>query len=294
MAHHHRTLGFYPLNAVSDASEITRKAKSNLAIALTLLPRERRDDMVTFYAFCRTIDDLADEVGIPPIERERSLELWENGLKHGFQNPDDLQREVIALRDRRMLPNDLLLALIDGCRMDLQPQRFATWEALSGYIWKVSCAVGLVSIRIFGCQDAGSERYAVELGNALQLTNILRDVGEDLANGGRLYLPLEDLARFDLVPEDLPCAPSDTRFLAFMNDQATRADTCFRAAEAALPPADRAALLPARVMAEIYRRVLDKMRADGFRVFEKRYRISRPRKLAILAKHLVARSLTFE
>jgi phytoene synthase len=287
-------LGIHPLNSVSDASEITRKAKSNLAIALTLLPRERRDDMVTFYAFCRTIDDLADEAGIPPIVRARSLEVWENGLKHGFQNPDDLQREVIALRDRRQLSNGLLLAIVDGCRMDLVPQRFITREDLSGYIWKVACAVGLVSIRIFGCQDLGSERYAVELGNALQLTNILRDVGEDLANGRRLYLPLEDLARFHLVPEDLPCSSHDARFLAFMNDQAARAEAYFRAAEATLPSADRAALLPARVMAEIYRRVLNKMRADGFRVFEKRYRISRALKLAILAKHLVARALPFE
>lgn len=279
---------------MSEASEITRKAKSNLAIALTLLPRDRRDDMVIFYAFCRTIDDLADEADIPPVQRAQSLELWATGLKDGFRNPNDLQREVVALRDRRQLPNDLLLAIIDGCRMDLEPQRFATREDLSGYIWKVACAVGLVSIRIFGCHDPGSERYAVALGNALQLTNILRDVGEDLTNGGRVYLPLEDLARFDLTPEDFPCAPGDSRFLAFMNDQAVRAEGYFRAAEAALPSADRAALLPARVMAEIYEGVLRKMRADGFRVFEKRYRLSRPRKLAILAKHLVARTLRFE
>ena len=132
-----------------------------------------------FYAFCRTIDDLADDPEVPSENRARSLDDWENGILRGFDSPNELQQEVISLRDRQNIPNDLLVAIIDGCRMDLQPQRFATWEDLSDYIWKVACAVGLVSIRIFGCTDPGCERYAVALGRALQLTNILRDIGED-------------------------------------------------------------------------------------------------------------------
>jgi len=275
---------------VSVASDITRKAKSNLAFALTILPRERREDMVVFYAFCRTMDDLADDPSVATTERVRSLDAWEKGITAGFEAPDEFQREVIALRDRQQIPNELLVAIIDGCRMDLQPQRFETWDDLSGYIWKVACTVGLVSIRIFGCTDPGSERYAVALGHALQLTNILRDIGEDLANGTRIYLPLEDLARFQYTEQNLIDRVRDERFLALMDFQAARAENFFQQATDALPTIDRSALVPARIMAEIYHLLLGKMRDDRFHVFEKRYRISKARKLAILSKHLIARS----
>jgi phytoene synthase len=279
---------------VSAASDITRRAKSNLAFALKILPRERREDMVVFYAFCRTIDDLADDPGIPIIEREKQLAHWRNGLVSGFNAPDEFQQEVIALRDRHQIPDDLLLAIIDGCRMDLHPQRFETWHDLSDYIWKVACAVGLVSTRLFGCQDPGSEHYAVALGHALQLTNILRDIGEDLSNGQRIYLPRGDLARFDYTEQDLVARVHDARFVALMNYQAERAEKFYQEAAAALPASDRRALVPARIMGETYHLLLEKMRADHFQVFTKRYRISKPRKLAILSKHLIARSARVE
>lgn len=279
---------------MSAASEITRQAKSNLAFALRILPRERRDDMVVFYAFCRRMDDLADDPAEPLEKRIHALNAWEHGMKHGFAAPDEFQREVLTLRDRQGLPNELLLAIIDGCRMDTRPQRFATWEDLSAYIWKVSCAVGLVSIRLFGCQDPGSEKYAVALGHALQLTNILRDVGEDLDNGGRIYLPLEDLARFGYPEQDLARRVADGRFLDLMKFEADRAGEYFRQAAACLPIRDRHPLTTARAMADIYGKLLEEMRADGFRVLEKRYRLSRARKLAILCKHLIARSFSIE
>ena len=273
---------------MSDASEITRRAQSNLAFALHILSRDRREDMVVFYAFCRTLDDLADDPGVPPARRMEQLDAWHDGLVCGFAKPDTLQQQVIALRDRRGLSNDLLTAILDGCRMDLQPQRFATWEDLSGYVWKVACAVGLVSIRIFGCRHPDSERYAVALGRALQLTNILRDIREDHDNGGRIYLPLADLARFHYTEQDLAERVRDDRFLALMAFEADRAEGFFREAAAALPMADRHALAPARIMQEIYQLLLTRMRRDGFRVFDRRYRISRVRKLAIFAKHLAA------
>lgn len=274
---------------MSTASEITRKAESNLAFALKILPHDRREDMVVFYAFCRTMDDLADDPGIPAEERSQALEAWKNGLIHGFEAPDEFQRQLISLRDRRAIPNELLTAIIDGCRMDLVPQRFATWDDLSAYIWKVACAVGLVSIRIFGCTDPGSERYAVSLGHALQLTNILRDIGEDLDNGNRIYLPMEDLDRFGYREADLVARIRDERFLALMDYQTERAERYYQEARKNLPPPDRRALVPAGIMAEIYHLLLERMRADRFRVFEKRYRVSKPRKLAILLKHLIAR-----
>ncbi|MEO5913962.1 MAG: phytoene/squalene synthase family protein [Luteolibacter sp.] len=275
---------------MSAASQITRKAKSNLAFALNILPRERRQDMVVFYAFCRTMDDLADAPAVPADERIKSLEAWKNGLTHGFENPNSFQQEVLSLRERQQIPTELLVAIIDGCMMDLQPQRFEIQEQLSGYVWKVACAVGLVSIRIFGCKDPASERYAVALGQALQLTNILRDIAEDLDNGQRIYLPLEDLARFGYTEQDLVCRVRDSRFLALMDYEADRAEAFFQKARQLIPPADRQALLSAQIMGEIYQTLLGKMRADRFQVFKKRYRLSKARKLLILSKHLIARS----
>lgn len=271
-----------------DASEITRRAKSNLAFALRILPPDRREDMVVFYAFCRTMDDLADDPNTPAERKTADLDAWKLGLVSGFQNPDTLQRQIVDTRDRRGIPNDLLLAIIDGCRMDIHPMRFRTWEDLSEYIWKVACAVGLVSIRLFGCKDPASERYAVALGRALQLTNILRDINEDLGNGGRIYLPLEDLARFGYSENDLLARKHDGRFLQLMAFEAQRAEEFFREAAGILPEPDRHALAPALIMGEIYHLLLGRMIGDGFRVFEKRYSISRFRKLAILSKHLIA------
>ncbi len=274
---------------MSVASEITRKAKSNLAFALSILPKDRRDDMVVFYAFCRVIDDLADDLDVPAAQRASALSAWKHGLEQGFAAPDEFQREVIELRDRRAIPTELLTAIIDGCTMDLHPQRFGTWEDLSQYTWKVACAVGLVSVRLFGCQHPDSEKYAVALGHALQLTNILRDVGEDLSNSVRIYLPLADLGRFQYTERDLIGRVHDGRFMAMMAYQAERAEAFYQEAEALLPASDRAALTPAIIMAETYRTLLQRMKADGFRVFDRRYSLSKARKLAILSKHLIAR-----
>ena len=146
--------------------------------------------------------------------------------------------------------------------MDLEPQRFATWEDLRQYIWKVACAVGLVSIRLFGCTDPAAERYAVALGHALQLTNILRDVGEDLANGGRIYLPLADLARFRLRRERPRGTLRDARFLALMDFEADRAGGFFpRGGGTAAGGRSRRAAHPPASWRRSIRNCSDKMRA---------------------------------
>jgi phytoene synthase len=272
---------------VTDASEITRRAKSNLAFALRILPAGRRADAEVFYAYCRTLDDLADDDDASPEARIAAIREWKHGLESGFDHPSPLQREVVSLRDRLGIPVHLLTAIADGCEADLSPRSFATWEELDAYIWQVACAVGLVSIRVFGCKDPAAEPYAEALGRALQLTNILRDIGEDL-DRGRIYLPEEDLARFGMNPAKLAARPNGGAFIDLMKFEARRAGDFYRKAAALLPTADRRALAPARVMASIYQLLLDRMEADGFHVFAKRYRISRARKLLILAKHMVA------
>jgi len=274
---------------MSHASDITRQAKSNLAFALHILPKARRDDAVIFYAYCRVIDDLADDLDVAEDERERALAEWKDGLENGFENPDGLQQDVLGLRERLDIPTELLVAVIDGCRMDLRPQRFGTWEDLSKYTWRVACAVGLVSMRIFGAKDPATEKYAVALGHALQITNILRDVGEDLDNGVRIYLPLADFARFQYSERDLIGKVYDGRFVAMMAYQADRAEAYFKEAEGLLPEGDRSSMVAAEVMREIYHTLLLKMRKDGFRVFDRRYRLTKARKMAIFSKRLLAR-----
>lgn len=272
---------------MSDSAEITRQAKSNLAFALQILPKERREGMITFYAFCRVVDDLADDPQRPVATREADLLAWKAGLENGFAEPDALQREVVEMITRYGIPVHLLTAIIDGCRMDLRPQRFGTWEDLSQYTYKVACAVGLASLKVFGATDPASEKYAVALGHALQLTNILRDVGEDLSNGGRIYLPLADLARFQYTERDLVGRVHDGRFMAMMAYQAERADAFYREAVALMPKSDARALVPAEIMRSIYQTLLEKMKKDGFKVFDQRYRLSKARKMAIFSKHLL-------
>ncbi len=272
---------------MTDSAEITRQAKSNLAFALQILPKDRREGMVTFYAFCRVVDDLADDPDRPIAEKEAALAAWKDGLEKGFSAPDALQREVLELVERYAIPVHLLTAIIDGCRMDLRPQRFGTWEELSDYTYKVACAVGLASLRVFGAEDPASERYAVALGHALQLTNILRDVGEDLSNGVRIYLPLVDLARFQYSERDLVGRVYDGRFMAMMAYQAERAETFYREATGIMPKADAKALVPAEIMRSIYQALLEKMKRDGFKVFDRRYSLSKARKMAIFSKHLL-------
>ena len=269
------------------SSEITRKAKSNLAFALNILPKERREDMVVFYAYCRVIDDIADEESRPVEQRIRELQAWRKGICEGFDSPTHFEEEVVALQKKYDIPVDLMVAIIDGCAMDTKPQRFQTWEELQGYTWKVACAVGLISLKLFGATHPASETYAVALGHALQLTNILRDIKEDLDNGGRIYLPINDLQLFDYSEEDLLARVFDERFLALMSYQADRTESLYEKARASLPADDRKALMAAEVMRDIYHTVLQQMRADGFKVFQKRYSLSNFRKMAILAKHMV-------
>jgi phytoene synthase len=272
---------------MSDSAEITKQAKSNLAFALQVLPKDRRDGMVTFYAFCRVVDDLADDPAHPIEEREAALHAWKQGLEQGFAQPDPLQAEVLALIQRHSIPVHLLTAIIDGCLMDLRPQRFGTWEDLSQYTYKVACAVGLASLKVFGAQDPAAEAYAVALGHALQLTNILRDVGEDLANGVRIYLPLADMARFQYTERDLIGRVYDGRFVALMNYEAERAAYFYAEAVKAMPKSDAKALVPAEIMRSIYQTLLEKMKRGGFKVFDRRYSLSKARKMAIFSKHFL-------
>ncbi len=269
---------------VAEAEEITRASKSNLALAFVALPPERRRDISVFYAFCRVIDDIADDPQIPVAERQHSLNLWSESLAAPRAHEPALAPIVRDLIAKYRIPVEHFREIITGCEMDLTRVSFETWDDLRKYCHRVASVVGLVSIEIFGYRDPGCRQYALELGLALQLTNILRDVGQDYANDQRIYLPLEEMARFGYTSEALAQRIRNPEFHALMEFQAARAHELYARARAALPPVDQRSMAAAEIMRTVYFKLLTRMEGDGFRVFEKRYRLSKFEKALCIAK----------
>jgi 15-cis-phytoene synthase len=268
------------------AAKITRQSKSNLALAFISLGRERKRDITVFYAFCRVIDDVADSAQFDVAQKQFRLAAWREMLRGAAADEPLLAREVRSLIDKYSLPIDLLEEVIAGVGMDLSISRYATFEELRVYCYRVASAVGLVSIEIFGYRNPRCKEYALELGLALQMTNIIRDVGKDLRSG-RIYLPQEDLARFSYSETELQNQQHNERFVRLMEFEAARAREFFAHAAAALPPEDGRAMVPAEIMSSIYRGLLRRMELDQFRVFEKEYRLSRLEKAGRIAAQLL-------
>ena len=269
------------------AAQITRASNSNLALAFIALPRERRDDITVFYAWCRVIDDIADDPGQPEAARRDALEVWRRAVAQPVEDEPALAAEVRALIAKYALPVTHFHAVIAGVEMDLDGVSYETWDDLRLYCHRVASVVGLVSVEIFGARDPACRQYALDLGLALQLTNILRDVGQDFANGGRIYLPRADLARFGCTPEDIAGGRRSDAFLALMDYEADRALAFYQAATTVLPRAERRTMVAAEIMRGVYSRLLGKMRRDRFRVFDRRYRLSRFEKMRIVVTTLL-------
>ncbi len=272
-----------PPGSAQDALAITKRAKSNLAFALARMPKERRRDMITFYAYCRVIDDIADcEVTANRVKGEQ-LQRWRDVL-HGEREAAEgsLEAETLEICRKYDITVEHMVGIIDGVSMDLSPRRFGKPEDLENYCYHVASLVGLVSIEMFGYKNAQCREFAVQLGYALQWTNIIRDVATDSRNGGRIYLPEIDLHRFQLTDADILGGAQDGRFQNLMEFEYQRAIRYYDKAMALLPAEDEKSMHPGLVMARIYRELLEKIRADGFRVFDKDYRLSRWRKLWLL------------
>ncbi|RBP47705.1 farnesyl-diphosphate farnesyltransferase [Roseimicrobium gellanilyticum] len=273
-----------PSRAAPVGREIARRSKSNLAFALSTLPRQRKEDMMTFYAFCRVIDDIADEPVDTVEERQLALDEWKHGILHGFDAPDELQAEVAELPGRYPIDPALLAEIVNGVASDLVTTRYRTYEDLLAYCYKVACVVGLVSIEIFGYKNPVCKEYAVALGYALQLTNIIRDVAEDARNG-RIYLPQEDLQRFGVTEADLLEGRHTPEFEALMQCEHDRARGFFSQAASLLPKEDRRHMLAAEMMGQMYGEILEKIRQRRFQVFGPRIGLSKLRKIAILGAY---------
>jgi 15-cis-phytoene synthase len=272
--------------ASARAQEITRASKSNLALAFFSLGKEQRRDITVFYAFCRLIDDIADATDLAPEEKARRLSRWREALTGPVPEESPVAPELRRLIEKYPITPAMLGEIIDGVEMDLTIARYETFAALREYCYRVASAVGLVSIEIFGYRNPVSREYAVELGLALQITNILRDVAKDLA-AGRIYLPREDMARFDYAEADLQAQVYDERFVRLMQFEADRARRHFAKAAALLPREDRRAMRSAQIMSSIYRALLEQMERDRFRVFARSYGLSKFAKFCRVSRHLL-------
>jgi 15-cis-phytoene synthase len=257
-----------------NAAKITRESKSNLALAFVALGRERRNDITIFYAFCRVVDDIADSPEMSVEEKARGLRAWRTWIRESAPDEPALAADVRGLYGKYAITPPMLDEIIDGVEMDLGKVRYETFDDLRLYCYRVASAVGLVSIEIFGYRNPACRDYAIQLGLALQVTNIIRDVGKDLAND-RIYLPREDLARFQYSEAELRAHKHNEAFVRLMEFEAARAEDFFSAAASGLPREDRRSMVAAEIMASVYHALLRRMRSDHFRVFDKEYRLSK-------------------
>jgi len=266
---------------------ITRKSASNLALAFILLPRARRDAMSALYAFCREVDDVADEDSLPVAQRREQLSAWREDLQRACSNlapTMPTNQELQPVIRQFGLKYELFDEVIKGCEMDLVTLRYRDYEELELYCYRVASAVGLLSIDIFGYREPATRDYAIHLGKALQLTNILRDVKNDAARG-RIYLPQTELKRFGVSEQEILDSVYSDRYLDLAQHVAARARHCYQLARTTLPPADRQAMVAAELMGSVYWELLQKLERGGFNVFGPRpLKLSKARKITLILR----------
>lgn len=271
---------------MAESDTITRNAKSNLAFTLMDLPEEKRLHMAQFYAFCRIVDDIVDEPGMPSEERHAALDRWTDLVTGRVIPEPGIEEEVSHLVQELHLDPTPMLELIDGCRGDIDQKQPESREELLAYAYKVAACVGITSATVMGASPA-AQPYAIALGYALQLVNILRDVAEDCRKHGRFYLPASDMALFGVVHDDIREQRYNYRMRQLLAYEAALAEKFFGEAEEhyqSLPVEDKNALIPAQAMSLIYHTILEKMRDDEYRIFERRYSVNNFRKLWFLLR----------
>ncbi len=271
---------------MSEADTITKNAKSNLAFTLLDLPPEKRIQMAQFYAFCRIVDDIVDEPGMSAEERHSALNRWSGIITAQTPPQPGIETEVAQLVSKLQLDPAPMLELIDGCRSDINPIQPETREDLLGYAYKVASCVGITSAKVMGASDR-ARQYAIALGYALQLVNILRDVADDCRKYGRFYLPKADMELFGVSHDDIRNQRYNYRVRQLLAYEAALAEKFFGEAEEhyqKLPVEDRNALIPAQAMSLIYHNILNKMQDDEYRIFERRYSVNNFRKLWFLLR----------
>jgi 15-cis-phytoene synthase len=267
-------------------SVVSRRATS-FYYSFFALPAEKRKAIIAVWDFCRAVDDAVDE---PHAETARggsdqALARWREEVARLYEHREPATsqgRELLPFIGQFSLPRNAFEDLIDGVAMDLDRRRYDTFDALRQYCLRVASAVGLICVEIFGYRDVQSRDYAIDLGIALQLTNIIRDVGADLQRG-RLYIPLEDLKKFGCTEQDLRTGIVTENVRKLLAFECSRAREYYRKAEQALPQPDARGLTAARIMAAIYAELLRAIERTNYDVFRRRVRIGRPRQAMIAA-----------
>ena len=270
----------------SQSQLVTAKSGSNLAAAFFLLPKAKRHAMVALYAFCREVDDAADNDSVPSVKRAASLQQWRDDIRRACEwgEPQfQVCRELRPFIRQFALPFYLFDELLVGMESDLEKNRYRDFDELKLYCHRVASVVGLLSIRIFKCDGDEAERYAENLGQALQLTNILRDVAED-AKRGRIYLPQSMLEKHEVAEEDILNGRFSAGYANATQEIAERAWAHYRLARESFPEEQRQRLVASEAMGGIYWRLLGKLRAVQYNVFQsngRRLKINHLDKLGI-------------
>jgi phytoene synthase len=246
-----------------------------------VLPAEKRKAITAVWDFCRAVDDAIDDDAI----ESSSITCWRDEVARLYEarEPGTAQGRGLAPHIKAFnLPRSAFEDLIDGVEMDLGQQRYETFESLRQYCIHVASAVGLICVEIFGYRDVHTRDYAIDLGIALQLTNIIRDIPEDLRRG-RLYVPIEDMKRFECGEDDLRAGVVTDKIWALLRFECDRAKAFYRKADEALPALDARRLVAARIMAAIYFELLRSIERRGYDVFRRVIRVPRPKRAAIAA-----------
>jgi phytoene synthase len=267
---------------VDQSKQIAKESKSSFYYAFSLLSPEKRDAMNTVYAFCRKTDDIVDEGFEPDDIKYERLRKWRMEFEKAIYGRSDyhLLNKVAAIIKQFNIPIEHFFELIVGMEMDLQRKRYLSFDDLIEYCYKVASTVGLMCIEIFGYKNRSTKDYAINLGLAMQLTNIIRDVGKD-SESGRIYIPQKDLEQFNYSESDLFLKKYNSNFKALMNFEAERARTYFDKANHSLYFEDKPAMFPARAMQHIYSKLLQKIEKSNYDVLNKKIKVSKFQKVAI-------------
>jgi len=264
------------------AKEISKKSKSSFYYAFNLLPSAKRDAMNTVYAFCRQTDDIVDEGNDPTSLKYEKLRKWRIELEKSFSGHSDylILNKLSSTIQKFNIPLEPFFELLMGMEMDLQKNRYLTFDDLQLYCYRVASTVGLVCVEIFGYKHTSTRDFAVNLGIALQLTNILRDIKKDSENG-RIYLPQEDLKKFNYNENDILNQTYNNNFKEMMKYESDRAKEYFDKATASLNIEDKASMFAARAMQHIYYKMLGKIVDVDYDVYNNNIKVSTFQKVGI-------------
>ena len=269
-------------NTETDYLKITKESKTNFLYSFSLLPAEKNEAINTIYAFCRKTDDIVDDESTTIEDRFHKLCLWRDEFEKALNGNTEhaLLEQVVKIINKFAIPVKPFYDLIEGMEMDLKKSRYKTFEELYDYCYRAAATVGLMSIEIFGYRNKNTKEFAVNLGVAMQLTNILRDVKKDTERG-RIYIPEEDLIRFGYDENELLDNKYNNPFIELMKFESNRAKEYYKKADDLLSKEDKGLMFPARIMEYIYFNILKKIESMNYNVFGKVAKISRIRKLLI-------------